>query len=39
MSKLHSVLKSRDITLTIVQSKLGFARSHIRMRELDHKEG
>ena len=39
MTNLHSVLKSRDITLTIVESKLGFASSHIWMWELDHKEG
>ena len=42
MPILDSVLKSRDITLpTKVHNSLsyGFSSSHVRMYELDHKEG
>ena len=42
MTNLDSVLKSRDITLpTKVHNSLsyGFSSSHVRMYELDHKEG
>ena len=43
MTNLGSILKIRDITLPtkvrIVSQSYGFSSSHIRMRELDHKEG
>ena len=41
MTKLDSVLKSRDITLLtkVCIVKAGFSNSHVQMRELDHKNG
>ena len=44
MTKLDSILKSRDITLptkvhivNIHMVNIGFSNSHVQMRELDHK--
>ena len=42
MTNLHSILKSRDITLptkVCLGQSYGFSGSHVGMWELDHKEG
>ena len=42
MTNLDRILKSRDITLptkVLIVKSSGFSSSHVRMRDMDHKEG
>ena len=39
MTNLHSIFKSRDVTLVMSSQSHGFSSSHVRMWKSDHKEG